>query len=235
MVARCDSARCFSWRFPRWRPIFFRWPSGTAAARRARRCSSAMRGRRRRSGARTSGRSRRSASTPSAPGSTGRPESRSRATYHFENLDVILELAEEEGLKVFLQVYMDSAPRWLGVKYPDSLFHLFERRGRDARVLARILHRPSRRPAGRSRVLRRARESRARAVRRLSDGISGASPTSSTGRIPTYIPSPEFCFCKNTVARFRALAAEEVSGSSTRSTPRGTGGMNRGTRSSPAG
>ena len=31
--------------------------------------------------------------------------------YHFENLDVILELANEEGLKVFLQVYMDSAPR----------------------------------------------------------------------------------------------------------------------------
>ena len=42
--------------------------------------------------------------------------------YHFENLDVILELAEEEGLKVFLQVYMDSAPHWLGRKYPDSLF-----------------------------------------------------------------------------------------------------------------
>ena len=36
--------------------------------------------------------------------------------YHFENLDVMLELAEEEGLKVFLQVYMDSAPRWLGVQ-----------------------------------------------------------------------------------------------------------------------
>ena len=42
--------------------------------------------------------------------------------YHFENLDVILELAQEEGLKVFLQVYMDSAPRWVGVKYPDSFF-----------------------------------------------------------------------------------------------------------------
>src|SRR5947209_18686313 len=34
--------------------------------------------------------------------------------YHFENLAVILELAREEGLKVFLQVYMDSAPRWVG-------------------------------------------------------------------------------------------------------------------------
>ena len=31
-------------------------------------------------------------------------------------------MAQEEGLKVLLQVYMDSAPRWVGVKYPDSLF-----------------------------------------------------------------------------------------------------------------
>src|ERR1051325_5720523 len=42
--------------------------------------------------------------------------------YRFDNLDVILELAREEGLRVFLQVYMDSAPRWVGVRYPDSLF-----------------------------------------------------------------------------------------------------------------
>ena len=42
--------------------------------------------------------------------------------YDFENLDVMLELANEEGLKVFLQVYMDSAPHWVGSKYPDSYF-----------------------------------------------------------------------------------------------------------------
>src|SRR5579884_1142718 len=42
--------------------------------------------------------------------------------YRFENLDVMLELAEEEGLKVFLQVYMDSAPQWVGRKYPDARF-----------------------------------------------------------------------------------------------------------------
>ena len=50
---------------------------------------------------------------------TGEPK---QGEYRFENLDVILELAREEGLKVFLQVYMDSAPRWVGVRYPDSLF-----------------------------------------------------------------------------------------------------------------
>ncbi|MBI5283184.1 MAG: beta-galactosidase, partial [Candidatus Solibacter usitatus] len=42
--------------------------------------------------------------------------------YNFETLEVILELAEAEGLRVFVQVYMDSAPEWIGRKYPDSLF-----------------------------------------------------------------------------------------------------------------
>ena len=34
--------------------------------------------------------------------------------YNFETLDVLLELAQEEGLKLVLQVYMDSAPAWIG-------------------------------------------------------------------------------------------------------------------------
>ena len=76
-----------------------RWPSGTAAARRAPRCSSATRARRRRSGARTCARSRRSASTPSAAGSTGRPASPRRANTTSRPSTCILELAEEEGLQ----------------------------------------------------------------------------------------------------------------------------------------
>jgi beta-galactosidase len=43
-------------------------------------------------------------------------------TYDFETLDVLLELAQEEGLRLIVQVYMDSAPQWVGRKYPDSLF-----------------------------------------------------------------------------------------------------------------
>ena len=61
-------------------PTSSRWPSGTAAARRARRCSRPTRGPRRRPGAATSSRSRPSASTPSAAGSTGRAASRPRAS-----------------------------------------------------------------------------------------------------------------------------------------------------------
>ncbi len=34
--------------------------------------------------------------------------------YSFFTLDIRLDLAEEEDLKVFAQVYMDSAPPWVG-------------------------------------------------------------------------------------------------------------------------
>src|SRR6185312_2564232 len=50
---------------------------------------------------------------------SGEPE---EGRYQFQTIDVILKLAEEQGLKVIVQVYMDSAPSWVGRKYPDSLF-----------------------------------------------------------------------------------------------------------------
>jgi beta-galactosidase GanA len=40
--------------------------------------------------------------------------------YHLENLDLLLKLAQEAGLKVIVQVYVDSAPEWVGKKYPDG-------------------------------------------------------------------------------------------------------------------
>jgi beta-galactosidase len=40
--------------------------------------------------------------------------------YHFENLDLLLNLANEVGLRVIVQVYVDSAPEWVGKKFPDG-------------------------------------------------------------------------------------------------------------------
>ena len=40
--------------------------------------------------------------------------------YHLENLDLLLRLANEVGLKVIVQVYVDSAPEWVGQKYADG-------------------------------------------------------------------------------------------------------------------
>lgn len=42
--------------------------------------------------------------------------------YHLENLDLLLRLANEVGLKVIVQVYVDSAPEWVGKKYPDGRY-----------------------------------------------------------------------------------------------------------------
>ena len=42
--------------------------------------------------------------------------------YHLENLDLLLRLANDVGLKVIVQVYVDSAPEWVGAKYPEGRY-----------------------------------------------------------------------------------------------------------------
>ncbi len=123
--------------------------------------------------------------------------------YNFENLDVILELAQEEGLKVFLQVYMDSAPRWVGVKYPDSLFVS----SNGAVVVPEsspgyCMDHPGVRKA--DMAFYTALAERARRNPAFVGFDLWSEPHVINWATPTYIPSPEFCFCKNTLAKFRA-------------------------------
>lgn len=42
--------------------------------------------------------------------------------YDFSALRTIVDLAEQVGLRIIVQVYIDSAPDWVGRKYPDSKF-----------------------------------------------------------------------------------------------------------------
>ena len=42
--------------------------------------------------------------------------------FDFKNLDLLMQLAQERGLRVIVQVYLDSAPDWVGQKYPDGRF-----------------------------------------------------------------------------------------------------------------
>jgi beta-galactosidase len=42
--------------------------------------------------------------------------------YDFSALKLLADLAGEVGLRVIVQVYIDSAPDWVGVKHPDSKF-----------------------------------------------------------------------------------------------------------------
>ena len=149
------------------------------------------------------GRSRRSGSTPCAPGSTGHRASRPKATYDFETLDVLLELAEEEGLKLVLQVYMDSAPPWVGEKYPDSLF--VSSNGQAIRPESSpgyCRDHPGVRAA--DNAFYAALAERAQRSPAFLGWDLWSEPHVINWANPTWIPNPEFCFCPHTVRRFRA-------------------------------
>ena len=45
-----------------------------------------------------------------------------KGEYHFEALEQLLSLADEAGLRVIVQLYIDSAPEWLGETYKDASF-----------------------------------------------------------------------------------------------------------------
>ncbi|MFN8094379.1 MAG: alpha-amylase family protein [Vicinamibacteria bacterium] len=123
--------------------------------------------------------------------------------YRFDTIDVLLELAEEEGLSVVVQVYMDSAPEWVGRENPDSLFvssngqairpesspgYCLDHpkvRARDLAFYEALARRASRSPA-------------------FLGFDLWSEPHVINWANPTYIDNPEFCFCPNTVARFRS-------------------------------
>jgi beta-galactosidase GanA len=45
-----------------------------------------------------------------------------RGEFDFENLNLLMRLAQQRGLRVIVQIYLDSAPDWVGRLYPDGRF-----------------------------------------------------------------------------------------------------------------
>jgi len=136
---------------------------------------------------------------------SGEPEP---GAFRFDTLDVLLRLAEEEGLRVIVQVYMDSAPPWLGRRYPDALF--VSSNGQailPESAPGYCLDHPRVREADLAfyeAVARRAAASPA-----FLGFDLWSEPHVINWANPTYIPSPELCFCRNTVARFRRWLEEK--------------------------
>jgi beta-galactosidase GanA len=122
--------------------------------------------------------------------------------YNFETIGVILRLASEQGLRVIVQVYMDSAPAWVGRKYPDALF---------VSSNGMAIH-PESAP-GYCRDNDGVRQAelnfytalgqRARQSPAFLGWDLWSEPHVINWATPTYIENPEFCFCKYTIARFR--------------------------------
>lgn len=122
--------------------------------------------------------------------------------YNFEAMELILSLAEEVGLKVLVQVYVDSAPDWVGERFPDGRFV--------AQNGAAI---PSQSAPGycfdhagvRTAVLNFYQEAARRASK--SPAFHGwdlwSEPHVINWAIIEYIPNATFCYCPHSLERFR--------------------------------
>src|SRR6266849_401751 len=122
--------------------------------------------------------------------------------YHLENVEQLADLAQEVGLKVIVQVYVDSAPDWVGKKFPDSHFvsssgevmpshaapgYCFDHPGVHAAVLG----------------LFTTLAQRMRSKPAFLGWDLWSEPHVINWAEATYMRSAEFCFCPYSVARFR--------------------------------
>jgi len=122
--------------------------------------------------------------------------------FHFENLDLLMKLAQQRSLRVIVQIYTDSAPDWVGQRYPDSRF--VDRSGEVINSQAApgycIDH------AGVRAELVRFIEALSREANK-SPALYGWDVWSEPHVINwadfPYLVNPEFCFCPHTQARFR--------------------------------
>lgn len=122
--------------------------------------------------------------------------------YHFENLELILKLAQEVGLKVIVQVYVDSAPEWVGKKFPDGEF--VSQGGMKVKSQAApgycFDH-----PGVRKAMLNYFKEVAKRAIQSPAFYAWDlwSEPAVMNWAEPEYMANPQFCYCPYTQARFR--------------------------------
>jgi beta-galactosidase len=122
--------------------------------------------------------------------------------YHFENLDLMLRLAQEAGLKVIVQVYVDSAPDWVGKKFVDAEFQ------NQAGMKVKSQAAPGfcfDHPGVRTAMLKYFREVAAHASKSPAFHAYDlwSEPAVMNWAEPAYMARPQFCYCPHTQARFR--------------------------------
>jgi beta-galactosidase len=122
--------------------------------------------------------------------------------YQFDTIDVLLSLAQEEGLKVIIQIYMDAAPDWVGRKFPDSLYV----------SASGAVMKPESAPGycrdhpGVRKAELAFHTALAESARR-SPAFLGwdlwSEPHVINWATATYLTNAEFCFCPHSIARYR--------------------------------
>lgn len=131
--------------------------------------------------------------------STAEPK---RDTFNFDNLNLLLKLAEQRGLRVIVQIYTDSAPDWVGIRYPDGRF--VDRSG--AVVTSQSAPGYCIDHAGVQAEVVKFLEALSRDANH-SPALYGWDVWSEPHVINwadfSYLANPEFCFCPSSQARFR--------------------------------
>ena len=128
--------------------------------------------------------------------------------FDFQNLDLLMRLAQERGLRVVIQVYLDSAPDWVGERYPEGRF--VDRSGAvitsqaapgfcidDAGVRAEIVK------------FLTALSTAANKFSALYGWDVWSEPHVINWADFPSLYNPEFCFCPSSQARFRAWLKEK--------------------------
>ncbi len=125
-----------------------------------------------------------------------------RGEYNFDNLRLLCELAQKVGLKVFIQMYVDSAPDWVGRAYPEAQFEAQsgEKVPPQAAPGVCIDHK-----GVRAAVLKFFTETAKVAVRypNFYGWDVWSEPHIINWAIINYVPGAQFCFCPFTRKRFQ--------------------------------
>jgi beta-galactosidase len=122
--------------------------------------------------------------------------------FEFQNLDLLMRLAHDRGLRVVVQIYLDSAPDWVGEKYPEGKF--VDRSG--AVIISQaapgfcIDH-----DGVRSAIVKflEALSGEANKFSALYGWDVWSEPHVINWAEFPYLSNPEFCFCPSSQARFR--------------------------------
>lgn len=127
---------------------------------------------------------------------------RREGAYDLANLDLLLRLAHEAGLRVIVQVYVDSAPDWVGRKHPDGRFTAQSGVALPSQAAPGFCFDH---PGVRSAVLSFFEEVARHASRSPAFHAYDvwSEPAVMNWALPAYLPNAQFCYCAHSMARFR--------------------------------
>lgn len=140
--------------------------------------------------------------------SAGEPR---RGEYRLANLELMLRLAEEAGLRVIVQVYVDSAPDWVGRAHPDGRFTSQSGAAIESQAApGYCVDHPGVRDALHAFYREVARRASTSPAFHAYDVWS--EPAVMNWAQPAYLPNAQFCYCRHSLARFRRWLQDRHAG-----------------------